>query len=234
MYKFLIGIVLACFLLACEKERLPAPNPVEKTFDLSGFTRLHAGETYHVTVKQGAAFSILARGRAEDVADLVVAREGSNMLSFRYNAYKPDRNRVDIEITMPLLTGLHLQDAASGKVDGFGQQNNSVNITLAGTAQCRLNALPVLVNAFLSANSELTLVGTSGDLIVSLLANAKLHAYEATFDDADVYTVAKATAKLKVRKSLAAFASDQSRIYYKGTPASVNVEEEGGGKVIRE
>ncbi|RYZ60059.1 MAG: hypothetical protein EOO14_07685 [Chitinophagaceae bacterium] len=234
MYKYLIGIVLALFLLACEKEKIPVSNPVEKTFDLSGFTRIKAGETYHVTVQQGPAFRILAKGRAEDVADLVVAMEGSNLLSFRYDAFKPDRSRVDIAITLPSLSNLHLQDAARGEVNGFGQQNTSVRVTLAGTAKCRLNALPVLVNAFLYANSELTLAGTSGDLIVSLLANAKLHAYEATFDDVDVYAVAKATAKLKVRKSLAAFASDQSRIYYKGTPASVNVEEEGGGKVIRE
>ncbi len=234
MYKFLFGIVLACFLLACEKERQPAPNPVEKTFDLSGFNRIHTGETYHVTVKHGAAFSIVAKGRAEDVADLVVSKEGSQILSIRYNTYKPDRYRVDIDITLPWLVSLNLKDAATGEVSGFEQQNSSVNVVLAGVATCRFNGLPVLVNAFLYANSELTLVGTSGDLIVSLLANAKLHAYEATFDDADVYTVAKSTAKLKVRKSLAAFASDQSRIYYKGTPASVNVEEEGSGRVIRE
>jgi hypothetical protein len=234
MYKFLISITLACFLLACEKERVTAPNPVEKIFDLTGFTRIHAGETYHVTVKQGAAFRILAKGRGEDVADLVASIEAGNILSLRYNNFKPDRYRLDFEITLPTLLGIHLTDAATGKVDGFGQQNSPVKVVLAGVAQCRLSELPVLVDVFLSANSELTLAGTSGDLLASLLANAKLHAYEATFDDADVYTVAKATAKLKVRKSLAAFASDQSRIYYKGTPASVNVEEEGGGKVIRE
>ena len=132
------------------------------------------------------------------------------------------------------MIGVHLKDAATGKVDGFTQQNSALKVVLAGEARCTVTQLPALVDAFLSANSELTLVGTSGDLIASLLAKAQLHAYDATFDDADVYTAAQSTAKVKVLKSLAAFASDQSRIYYKGSPASVNIEESGLAKVIQE
>lgn len=233
MYKLLLAMTLAV-LLSCEKEKLPAPNPVEKSFALSGFTRIHAGETYNVTVKQGTTFAIVAKGRSEDVEDLVASIETGNILSLRYKTFKPGRYRVDLEITLPLLTGMHLTGAATGSVQGFGQQNSAVKLVLDGEARATVNELPVLVDVFLSANSELTLIGTSGDLIASLLANAKLHAYDATFDDADVYTVAQAIAKVRVQKSLAAFASDRSRIYYKGSPASVNAEESGLAKVIRE
>ncbi|MDQ3277854.1 MAG: DUF2807 domain-containing protein [Bacteroidota bacterium] len=234
MYKLLIGVALAFLLAACEKERTPAPDPVQKSFPLSGFTRIHAGETYHVTVKHGATFSVLAKGSSDDLRDLVATIEQGNILSLRYNGFKPNRYRVDIEITLPLLIGLHLTDAAKGSVQGFGQQTSALKVVLAADARCTVNQLPVLVDVFLSANSELTLQGTSGDLLASLLANAKLHAYEATFDDADVYTMARSTAKIKVLKSLTASASDNSRVYYQGAPAHVSVEELGLGKVIRE
>lgn len=234
MYKFLLAMAMAFLLVACEKEKIPAPNPVQKSFDLTGFTRIHAGETYHLTLKQGSVFSIVAKGRTEDLNDLVATVEQGNILSLRYNGFKPGRYGVEFEITMPSLLGVHLIDAARGTVTGFGQQNTNLKLVLAGEARCSVQQLPALVDAFLSANSELTLAGTSGDLIASLLANAKLHAYDATFDDADVYTAALATAKVKVVKSLAAFASDNSRIYYKTTSATVNAEESGQAKVIRE
>lgn len=234
MYKFLLGITLALLLVACEKEKRSAPRPAEKTFALSGFTRIRAGETYNVTVKKGAAFSVVAKGRNEDLNDLVATVEQGNILSFRYNAFQQGRYRVDIEITLPSLIGFVLADAATGSVEGFGQATNPLNVALSGEARCTVDQLPVLVKASLSANSVLTLIGTSGDLIATLQANARLNAYDATFDDADVYTEALATAKVNVLKSLAAFASGNSRIYYKGSPASVNFEEEGLGKVIRE
>lgn len=233
-YKLLLGITLAFMLVACEKERTPAPDPVEKTFPLTGFTRIHAGETYTVTVKQGATFAVLAKGSSEDLQDLAATIEQGNILSLRYKEFKPNRYRVDIEITMPRLIGLHLTDAAGGNVQGFGQQTSALKVVLAADAKCTVNQLPVLVDVFLSANSELTLQGTSGDLVASLLANARLNAYEATFDDADVYTLAQSTAKIKVLNSLIASASDNSRVYYKGAPAHVSVEEAGAGKVIRE
>ena len=234
MYKLLLGITLAFLLVACEKEKAPAPRPTEKTFNLSDFTRIHAGETYNVTVKQGPTFAVVAKGRNEDLNDLVATVEQGHILSVRYNGFKSGRYKVDVEITLPRLTGIHLIGAATGKVEGFGQATTSLNVVLAGEAKCTINQLPVLVNVFLSANSDLKLVGTTGDLIASLVANARLNAYEATFDDADVYTAAQSTARVKVVKSLAAFASENSRIYYKGNPASFNAEESGTAKVIKE
>jgi hypothetical protein len=227
-------MALALLLVACKKEKPPVPVTPEKIFTLSGFSRIHAGETFHLTVKQGASYSVIAKGLGEDLNDLVATLEQGNILSLRYNSVKPGRGKVDIEITLPVLTWFHLLDLATGEATGFGGQNSILKIILAGEARCTVNQLPSLVDAYLGANSELTLAGKSGDLIASLLANAKLDAYNATFDDADVYTAAHATAKVAVLKSLAAFASDQSRIYYKGSPASVNIEESDLAKVIRE
>jgi hypothetical protein len=234
MYKLLLSMTLAFLLVACEKEKRPAPNATEKSFTLSGFNRIHAGETYNITVKQGATFAVVAKGRSEDLDDLVATVEQGNILSVRYNGFKQGRYRVDIEITLPQVTGIHLIGAATGRVEGFGQSTTNLNVVLSEMARCTVKQLPLLVNTSLSANSELTLIGTSGDLIANLLANAKLNAYEATFDDADVYTAAQSVARVKVVKSLAAFASENSRIYYKGSPASFNAEESGTARVIKE
>ena len=234
MYKLLLALSLAFLLLACEKERRPAPNATEKTFALSGFNRIYAGETFKVTVKKGTAFSVVAKGRSEDLNDLVVAAEPDNIVSIQYNGYKPGRYQVEVDITLPRLVGIHLNGFATGRVEGFGQQTGTLNVVLSGEAKSTINQLPDLVNADLSANGKLTLAGTAGDLIAHLEANAELAAYEATFDDADVYTGAQSTARVKVVKSLAAFATGNSRIYYKGSPANFNAEESGTARVIKE
>ncbi|HEV7331972.1 MAG TPA: DUF2807 domain-containing protein [Flavisolibacter sp.] len=234
MYKLLLGITLTFLLVACKKEPSLPPATGEKTFALTNFTKIHAGESFAVTVKQGAAFSIRATGRSEDLADLEASIEQGNMLSFRYKETNANRSKVEIEVVLPLLIYIHLRDAATGSISGFGQQTNAVKIVLADMARCTVDQLPELVDVFLSANSVLTLSGTAPDLIASLLGNAKLHAYNASFADADVYTAAKATAQVKVQNSLAAFASGDSRIYYKGSPASLAVEESETAKVIKE
>ena len=76
--------------------------------------------------------------------------------------------------------------------------------------------------------------GTTGDLIANVAGASKLHAYTATFSDIDIYTDGTAKAYVQSTKSLVALASGNSRIYYKGSPASVNIEESGTAKVIHE
>ncbi|MBB1284604.1 DUF2807 domain-containing protein [Flavisolibacter sp. BT320] len=234
MYKLLLGITLVFLLAACKKEKPPAPGTDEKTFPLTGFNRVHARENLAVTVKQGTAFSVKAKGRSEDLADLAATIEQDNMIVFHYTETSNNRDKVEIEIVLPLLRFIHLRDKATGTISGFDQQTTAMKIVLSEMAQSTVTELPVLVDAFLSANSELTLSGTASDLIASLLGSAKLYAYNASFADADVYTAAKSVAQVRVQNSLAAFASGDSRIYYKGSPASLAIEESEAAKVIKE
>jgi len=233
MKNLFVGLVLLFAFGSCKKETKDCPSSTEKTFDLSGFTRISAGETFTVDVKQGTAYSIKAKGCSNELNDLVLTNDNGT-LTVRYNRYKSDRYRVDFEITLPTLSSIALDGAAKGAVSGFGQQASFMKAVLSGTAECTINQLPALVNAELSGVSVLTLNGTAPDLIAHLSGDAKLNAYAASFSDADVYASGTAIARVVVQQSLFAQASGNSRIYYKGNPTNVNAEQSGTAKVIHE
>jgi hypothetical protein len=234
MYKIILGIALVLAFASCEKEKRECPSSTEKTFSETGFTRISAGETFALKITQGTAFSIKAKGCSNDLSDLALTIAPGGTLDIHYNRYQSDRYRVDLEITLPTLSSLILSGAATATIDGFAQQTTAMRTVVSGTAKAKLNQLPVLVKADLSGSSELTLVGTASDLIATLGGESRLNAYTATVNDADVYTSGTAKAYVLVQQSLAALASGDSRIYYKGTPGSVNIEQSGTARVIHE
>jgi hypothetical protein len=233
MKHLLVAFAFVFAFSSCKKETKECPSANEKTFDISGFNRIAAGETFVVNVKQGAAFSIIAKGCSNELSDLVLSVQNGT-LTIRYNRYKSDRYRVDFDITVPALNSIVLDGSATGTVSGFGQQTSFMKAVLSGTAKCTISQLPILVNAELSGVSLLTLNGTSPDLIAHLSGGAKLNAYTASFSDADVYTSGAAEAKLVVNQSLFAHASGDSRIFYKGNPATISTEQTGTPKEIHE
>jgi hypothetical protein len=234
MYRLLLMTVLAIGMFSCEKETKDCPSTTEKTIDLAGFNKIVAGETFHVTVKQGSSFSIKAKGCVNDLDDLQLSIQNGGVLDARYHQFKNNRYRVDLEVIMPVLTQFSLGGAAKGAVSGFDQQSTNLRATLSGTASCIIEGLPALVKADLSGSGEMFLHGTTGDLIANVAGTSNLHAYTATFSDIDIYTDGTAKAYVQSTKSLVALASGDSRIYYKGNPASVNIEQSGTAKVIHE
>ncbi|HEX8314291.1 MAG TPA: head GIN domain-containing protein [Flavisolibacter sp.] len=234
MHKIFLVLALVLAFVSCKKEKRDCPSTTEQTYNLAGFDRISAGETFTLSVKQGAAFSIKAKGCSNDLNDLQVSVEQNGTLVIRYNNYENDRYRVDFEMTLPILRSIHLSGAATGNVAGFAQQATHLNTVLSGTAKCTVDQMPGLVDADLSGTSELNLTGPATDIIAHLSGNSKLNAYPATVDDADIYTSGTAKAYVLAQKSLVALASGDSRIYYKGNPITVSIEQSGTAKVIKE
>lgn len=234
MKKLLLPLVFALALFSCSKEKRECVSSSERTFSFAGFSRISAGETFALQIRQGTSFDIKATGCSNDLEDLSVNLESGGTLVIKYNRYQSLRNRLNLEIMLPLLSNLALSGTATANLTGFGQQTASMRAVVSGAAVCSVDGLPGLVKAELSGTGKLNLSGTATDLLANLSGDARLNAYTATIDDADVYTSGTAKIYLQVQKSLAAFASGDSRIYYKGNPASINIEQSGTAKVIKE
>ncbi|HUC83436.1 MAG TPA: hypothetical protein VMR70_21165, partial [Flavisolibacter sp.] len=73
MKKYLIGLALLTALVSCEKEKRDCPSSTQKQFSETGFTRITAGETFRFTIKQGATYSLVAKGCSQDLNDLRIA-----------------------------------------------------------------------------------------------------------------------------------------------------------------
>jgi hypothetical protein len=234
MQKIILSVLLIVTLFSCKKENQQCPSSTEKEFNLTGFSRISAGENFSLLIKQGATYGIKAKGCSADLDDLLLSVGQGNVLDVKYNGYRNNRYQVEFEITLPVIAAVNISGAARATLTGFGQQTSALRVVLAGASTCRLESLPLLVRADLSGTSKFDVVGTATDLIANLSGDGRLNSYTASFDDIDLSTSGTAKAYVQVQKSLAAFAAGDSRIYYKGTPASVNVEQSGTAKVIHE
>jgi hypothetical protein len=235
MYKFIVTITLALAFFSCRKEGREAPVHIERTYSLESFTRIQAGDYFQLHIKQGAAFNIKGRGNTPDLDDLLITTDQEGNLTIRYNTFKRDRYQVNIDITLPVLTRINLGGECRTTIKGFRQQAEALRTVVSGNAKCTVEELPDLVKVEGSGVGEVTLSGTTPDLIANLSGEARLNAYSAAITDADVYTSGKARAYVAVQKHLSAVASGDSRIFYKGDPAAgIYREESGTARVIKE
>jgi len=235
MKKLLMLLCIGFTMASCEKEKRDCPSAVEKTFNLIGFNKITAAENFSVHVVRGTAYSIKAKGCADDLSDLALTTgQTGGFLEIKYNHYRNDRYKVDIEITMPALNSLNLAGSATGTVSGFGGQTSSLRTILGGTAQCNIDGLPVRLEAANSGASVLNITGNTNEISGSFSGDARLNGYGAAAPMADLLTSGTAKAYVVAQQKLIAKATGASRIYYKGDPNDKQIEETGNGRVIHE
>lgn len=233
MRTIILGLLLAVAFGACKKERKRGDD-VEKVFPLTNFKGIKGGDLFAFNVRQGAGFSIRAKGCDVDVNDLQLSVDNGSTLVVNFSRQRDSRETVHLDITLPLLQRMVMDGVATGNLNGFDRQSANLHMILNGTAKCKVTGLAPLLKADLFGASKLTVMGTATDLIATASGAAELDAYAAAFSDADVYASGTAKLRFVVQRSLFAKASGDSRVYYKGRPASVNVEQSGNGKVIHE
>ena len=102
MKNWILISALALLLASCDKEKQECPGSTEKTFAITGFTKIKAGDAHHVTVTKGNEFSIKANGCTSDLNDLELSLDANHILDIKYKNHKSNRYRVDFTITMPI------------------------------------------------------------------------------------------------------------------------------------
>jgi hypothetical protein len=95
---------------------------VTKEYPLSGFTQVEISDGFDVNIRQGDAFHVNARFEETAVPYIQMEQVGDT-LEIRLEddrTYHMVNITLDVEITMPELTKLVLQDGADATVTGFG------------------------------------------------------------------------------------------------------------------
>ena len=235
MKNWILFSVVALLFASCNKDNREYPNPVEQTFNLTGFRKINAGESFNVTITQGADFSIKAKGRPADLADLNLSVvPAGNILEIKYNHYEPTRYRVDFTITLPVLSQLNLSGNGKGTINGFADQSSSLQTVLSGNAELNLTGTAINLPVDLSGNAKLNVSGNTLSLYGNISGNAALHAYDVIATDVDISVSGNAHAYVFPQQSFFADASGESRVFYKGNPVQTNLTTSGNGKIIRE
>lgn len=165
-----LPLALAMTVTACSAEitsdkkdgkRTVEAGPVTtQSFDLKGFTGVKVAGPDDVTIRQGEAFAITAKGPQNEVAELEIKLDG-DVLSigrkrsgFSFNSH--DGDGVQIDITLPKLSTLRL--TGSGSIDADTVDGDAVEAVVTGSGDLKVAKLS-------GKSAELTISG-SGDIEV--------------------------------------------------------------------
>ena len=132
-----------------------------QSFALTGFTRVEVAGPDDITIRQGDAFSITARGRKEALDRLEISLDGPDLkigrkregLSFSSR----DEDDVDIAITMPRLNAVRL--TGSGTIDADRVDGDAVEAVVTGSGDLKVAKLT-------GKRADITVSG-SGDIEIA-------------------------------------------------------------------
>ncbi len=234
MKKWIAISAMAFVFVSCNREKTACPGPADKNFPVTGFSKVAAGETFTLTLSRGSGYSVYASGCADDLADLDLSVGNGQVLNIGYNHFKRNRHRVDLNITLPILTAVNLSGEAKGNISGFKDQGSVIRSVLSGNAACTLNGAAVVSQVDLSGNADLIIKGAAENLYGSISGNAILHAYENNSLEVDIDVAGNGTAYVTPLEKIFGEVSGNSRIYYRGNPRLKNFVTSGNGKVFNE
>lgn len=142
------------------KRTVEAGPTTTQGFDLKGFTGVEVAGPDDVTIRQGDAFSISAKGPKNEINELEIKLEGTVLTigrkraGFSFSSHDSDGVRIDI--TMPKLDRLRL--TGSGSIDADAVEGDAVEAVVTGSGDLKV--------AKLTGKSAKLRISGSGDLEV--------------------------------------------------------------------
>ncbi len=225
IFLFIAMLLTSCF----NNEEDPGPLQAdERDFSILGFERLEMGEGLHVTVLQGAAYSVHVRGDRRNINDLDVRKTGAT-LKVTFHDFGNRDHTTYVTITMPELIGVNFSGASNSTIRGF-KEASSFDLTLSGASVSQLDMEAVRTDFNLSGASRLTVSGRADKMVAKVSGASEIHTYNLNTMNADVDASGASKIKVFASATLNAVANGASEIYYRGN-ATVNASASGASKI---
>jgi hypothetical protein len=216
VFALLSGFLQSCIFIDGDA-RLDPLNSDSRTFDVRNFDQLEMGNAFDITVRQSGQFSIFVRGDRRDIDDLEVFVDRNGKLVMRYRNWRLRRYDMEVDITMPVLTGVDFSGAITSTITGFGKIRN-LEVALSGASKSAFDGDWERLNINVSGASNLILKGQGLSLGGDLSGASRLDAFDYPVDNADLDLSGASTARVLVGKSLKVSASGASTLRYRGNP----------------
>jgi hypothetical protein len=118
-------------------------SAVTQDFALSGFTGVKLTGPDDVTIRRGDAFSVTARGPKADIDEMDIKLDGDKLSIGRkregFSISRWDGEKVEIRITMPRLTAVHV--TGSGEIDADLVEGDAVEAVVTGSGDVKIGKL---------------------------------------------------------------------------------------------
>ncbi|MFN7705255.1 MAG: PspC domain-containing protein [Chryseotalea sp.] len=182
-----------------------------------------------LVVEYAETYQVEITGDNEE-KDLYTIKQEGNKLVINYDKFSDsssvdwsnnlfETSTVKIRIGTPKLEELKSKGAGKIRLDGFTNEDLTINLT--GAFQCKGNLTAQNLTVALVGASELELKGNCNNLEARLAGASKLKAYEFETQDATVDVVGVSSAKIFVTNALEIKETVGSKVSYRGNPQTV-------------
>jgi len=205
-------------------------NVIQKSFDLSGFTRVEIGSAFIGDVKQGDDWSVVVSAD-DNIMERISITVEERTLRVRLYGFRLNATRLRVDVTMPAIEALAVGGASRVTIGGFARQPAFAAL-LTGASQLSGELSADALTVHPSGASKVTLRG-SGDLL-SVSASGASHANlgELAVESADVKLSGASHATIHVSRTIDVSASGASHLNYSGN-ATVATSRLSGGSGIK-
>lgn len=225
-------LALSMSVMSCKEED---PGPIQnadKSFNTTDFDRISASEAFDVTIQQGVAFSIYAKGDRRNLDDMRVEKNG-NTLAIKYTNSHDRQYTTYVTITMPVVYGVDFSGAVNGRATGFTESISRFDISLSGASTGQFNVNSDDVRATVTGASTMRLVGQGKKLDANISGASEINSFDFPAETVTSTVSGASHAKLNVSVQLTVTASGASDVIYRGSP-SVSADVSGASSVSKE
>jgi hypothetical protein len=213
MSRILILLVIVAVLAGCTTVEgsilRGSGSPVSRSFDLDDFSQIETNSAARVEVTRGDTFSVVVDVNENLVDQLDVGVTGDT-LHIRLKPGSYSNFVLRAKVTMPKLTGLEM-DGASHLTAELAGEDLDVNLNGASTAEVS---------------------GTAGRVTIDVNGAARALLGDLQAVDVDVTANGGSRAEINAAGAVTGEANGGALVEVSGSPVSVNIETDGGARVV--
>jgi hypothetical protein len=200
-------------------------NIVSQTRSLSDFDGLEAGLYFNLFIQQGDEYSVVFISD-DNFIDYLAAEKNGTMLSFGLKdgyAYNFSNVTLRVEVTMPELARLNLNESSQATFKGF-QPVESFEATLTGSSYLSGEFVAEYVGLDVNGSSSVLLSGSSDYLSLEGCGNSMTDLKGFKVKDAEIEMACNGAAIVHVDGQLEGEAAQYSVVFYHGQPAELAMQ----------
>jgi hypothetical protein len=235
MLAALMGSVLLLATSGCSGGNPFGPS-VDRTYDLTGFTRVEVSSAFRYEIRQSDSYSVVVSAREPEIRGMDVRLEGSTLRVAR-RAVIGGIGPATVRIQMPKIEGLSVSGASRGTASGFASevpctidvggasrldadmQTGDLNLMVSGASRLTGKIRASRLNSEASGASHIDLEGSAPLATIEVSGASQWNAPQLLHRNADLNVTGASRANVNVSDSLVLDASGASTVNYTGSPS---------------
>lgn len=214
--SMVLTIAMAVLFTSCKKDNITGRGSVKtETRQVSEFAKVSVEGSTNVHITHGSIFSVSVKAYSNLLPHLMTSVDnGTLVVKYEHTANVRNDNS-EVFITMPVLNALSTRGSGDINVKGAFEYIPLFNASISGSADINIE----------NAIAE--------KLLLSISGSGDFNSYGFSLKEADISISGSGDVEITVSEKLKARISGSGNIYYKGSPAVIDDNISGSGKLIR-